>query len=123
MVTYRMDRINKEFLRIISEMLQTRVKKDNVKNALLTKVDASKDLSHAKVFYTVIETEHKDEIQKSLDSVAGQIRSMLGKEMHLRTIPKLDFVFDDSETKARAMEDLLDRVAALDAEKRPSGDS
>jgi ribosome-binding factor A len=43
--------------------------------------------------------------------------------MHLRTIPKLDFVFDDSETKARAMEDLLDRVAALDAEKRSSGDS
>lgn len=120
MVTYRMDRINKEFLRTISEMLQTRIKKDNVKNAILTKVDASKDLSHAKIFYTVIETEHKDDIQKALDAVSGQLRSMLGKEMHLRTIPKLDFVFDDSEAKARAMEDLLDKVAALDAEKRPS---
>ena len=41
---------------------------------------------------------------------------MLGKEMHLRTIPELHFVYDDSEAKARAMDELLDKVAALDAE-------
>lgn len=123
MVTYRMDRINKEFLKLISEMLQTRIKIEDAKKAILTKVSTSKDLSHAKVFYTVLETEQKDEIQKVLDIVAGQLRSMLGKEMHLRTIPKLNFVFDDSEAKARAMEDLLDRVAALDAEKRSSGEN
>ncbi|NLX84647.1 MAG: 30S ribosome-binding factor RbfA [Synergistaceae bacterium] len=123
MVTYRMDRINKEFLKLISEMLQTRIKIEDAKKAILTKVSTSKDLSHAKVFYTVLETEQKDEIQKVLDIVAGQLRSMLGKQMHLRTIPKLNFVFDDSEAKARAMEDLLDRVAALDAEKRSSGEN
>ena len=30
MVTYRIDRINKEFLRSISEMLQGRIKKEEV---------------------------------------------------------------------------------------------
>ena len=123
MVTYRIDRINKEFLRAISEILQVRIKKDNVRDAILTKVSTSKDLSFAKVFYTLIDMERKDEIQKALDSTAGQIRSMLGKEMHLRTIPELHFVYDDSEAKARAMEELLDKVAAMDAEKKSSGEN
>ena len=123
MVTYRIDRINKEFLRAISEILQVRIKKDTVRDAILTKVSTSKDLSFAKVFYTLIDTDRKDEIQKALDSTAGQIRSMLWKDMHLRTIPELHFVFDDSEAKARAMEELLDKVAAMDAEKRSSGEN
>lgn len=123
MVTYRIGRINKEFLRAISEILQVRIKKDTVRDAILTKVSTSKDLSFAKVFYTLIDTDRKDEIQKALDSTAGQIRSMLGKDMHLRTIPELHFVFDDSEAKARAMEELLDKVAAMDAEKRSSGEN
>ena len=121
MVTYRIDRINKEFLRAISEILQVRIKKDSVRDAILTKVSTSKDLSHAKVFYTLIAADRKDEIQKALDATAGQIRSMLGKEMHLRTIPELHFVFDDSEAKARAIEELIDKVVAMDAEKRSSG--
>ncbi len=123
MVTYRIDRINKEFLRAISEILQVRIKKDNVRDAILTKVSTSKDLSFAKVFYTLIDMGRKDEIQKALDSTAGQIRSMLGKDMHLRTIPELHFVYDDSEAKARAMEELLDKVAAMDAEKKSSGEN
>ncbi len=123
MVTYRIDRINKEFLRAISEILQVRIKKDNVRDAILTKVSTSKDLSYAKVFYTLIDMDCKDEIQKALDSTAGQIRSMLGKDMHLRTIPELHFVYDDSEAKARAMEELLDKVAAMDAEKKSSGEN
>ena len=123
MVTYRIDRINKEFLRAISEILQVRIKKDNVRDAILTKVNTSKDLSFAKVFYTLIDMDRKDEIQKALDSTAGQIRSMLGKDMHLRTIPELHFVYDDSEAKARAMEELLDKVAAMDAEKKTPGEN
>ena len=50
MVTYRIDRINKEFLRSISEMLQGRIKKEEVRDAILTKVNVTKDLGHAKVF-------------------------------------------------------------------------
>lgn len=115
MVTYRIDRINKEFLRLISEMLQTRIKKDQVRDAILTKVNVSKDLSFAKVYYTLINVNELDNVQLALDSVRSQLRSMLGKEMHLRTIPELHFVYDDSEAKARAMDELLDRVAALDA--------
>lgn len=110
MVTYRIDRINKEFLRAISDLLRSRVKNEEVKEAMLTTVSVSRDLGHAKVFYTLIDESRKDSVQKSLESAAGLIRSILGREMHLRTVPELHFFYDDSETKARKMDELLDRI-------------
>jgi ribosome-binding factor A len=120
MVTYRIDRINKEFLRAISEILQTRIKREDVKDAILTNVNASKDLSYAKVYYTLINVKRREEVQKSLDIVSGQIRALLGREMHLRTIPELHFIYDDSEEKARAMDALLDKVSVMDSVKQAS---
>lgn len=117
MVTYRMDRINKEFLRSISTMLQCRIKNDIVKDAILTNVAVSKDLSYAKIHYTLIDVSTKETVQQNLELVSGQIRSILGKEMRIRRIPALYFAYDDSEAKARKMDELLDRVIAIDAEK------
>lgn len=124
MVTYRIDRINKEFLRLISEMLRTRVKKKKVGDAILTNVTVSRDLGYARVYYTLLEKGERGEVQKALESSASQIRGMLGRELHLRTIPELHFVYDDSEEKARAMDALLDRVAAMDADRaaEPQGE-
>jgi ribosome-binding factor A len=118
MLTYRISRINKEFLRRISDMLQTRIKNEDVREAILTNVSVSRDLSFARVYYTLIDVKRKDNVQKALESAAGQVRAVLGKEMYLRTIPELHFIFDDSEVKAREMDSLLERVAKMDAEKK-----
>ena len=117
MVTYRIDRINKEFLRLISEMLRTTIKRDNVEEAILTNVNTSRDLSYAKVYYTLLDPGRKDLVQKALEASNGQLRGQLGRALHLRTIPEFHFVYDDSEAKARAMDELLDKVAAMDAKK------
>jgi len=119
MVTYRIDRINKEFLRLISVMLRTTIKRDNVEEAILTNVNTSRDLSYAKVYYTLLDPQRKAVVQKALEASNGQLRGLLGRELHLRTIPEFHFVYDDSEAKARAMDELLDKVAAMDAKRIP----
>ncbi len=115
MATYRIDRLNKELMRLISEMLQRRIKNPDAGEAVLTMVSVARDLSHAKVFYTLIEQGDREKVQSALDSAAPVLRSMLGKEMRLRTIPALHFCFDDSENRARRMDELLDLVAERDA--------
>lgn len=115
MATYRIDRINKEFLRSISELLRTRIKNEAAREAILTDVSVTRDLGHARVFYTLIDESKKESVQEALEASAGQIRSILGREMRLRTIPELRFLYDDTETKARIMDDLLDRVISRDA--------
>ena len=87
MVTYRIDRLNKEFLRLISGMLQTRIKNSDAGEAILTMVSVSRDLGHAKVFYTLINQDEREKVQTALDAAAPVLRAMLGKEMRLRTIP------------------------------------
>lgn len=110
MVTYRIDRINKEFLRSISELLRTRIKNEVAREAILTGVSVSRDMGYAKVFYTLLNESKKSEVQEALESAVGLLRSILGKEMRLRSIPELHFFYDESEAKARMMDELLNRV-------------
>jgi len=100
-------------------MLRTTIKRDNVEEAILTNVNTSRDLSYAKVYYTLLDPQRKAVVQKALEASNGQLRGLLGRELHLRTIPEFHFVYDDSEAKARAMDELLDKVAAMDAKRIP----
>ncbi|MDR1915389.1 MAG: 30S ribosome-binding factor RbfA [Synergistaceae bacterium] len=118
MVTFRIARLNKEFLRLIAEILTNRIKDDNVRDAVLTHVDCSRDLSHAKVYFTLLDDSKKNLVQSSLDFSCGQIRGHLGREMHIRQIPELHFIFDDSERRARSIDELIDRVIKEDMSKR-----
>jgi ribosome-binding factor A len=110
MTTYRIERLNKEFLRLIAMMLGSEIKNDTAREAILTNVDCSRDLSFAKVYFTLLDESRKSEVTAALDAVKGLIRGKLGKEMHIRQIPELRFVFDDSEKKARSIDALIDRV-------------
>jgi ribosome-binding factor A len=110
MVTYRIERLNKEFLRLIAGMLGSEIKNDAAKDAILTHVDCARDLGSAKVYFTLLDESRKDAVMEALDAVRGAIRAKLGKEMHIRQIPELRFVYDDSEKKARSIDALIDKV-------------
>lgn len=117
MATYRIDRINKELMREISSILQTKIKKEEARSVIVTEVDTAKDLSRAKVYYTLVKVEKLRAIQRVLDSVSGHVRNFLSKEMLLRRVPEIEFIYDDSEIKAREMDALLDKIAEESAEK------
>jgi ribosome-binding factor A len=110
MTTYRIERLNREFLRLIAELLAKEIKNDAAREAVLTNVDCSRDLSHAKVYYTLIDDGAKERTAAALEIVKGKIRGRLGKEMRVRQIPELHFIYDDSEKRARSMDALIDKV-------------
>jgi len=110
MTTFRMQRINKQMQREISLLLKMRVKNETAKKAVITEVDCSRDLEQAKVFFTTVDPEERDDVKKALSSVAGALRSLLGKQMKLRQIPVLEFFLDTSEEYGRVMDRLLDSL-------------
>jgi ribosome-binding factor A len=110
MVTYRVERLNKEFLRLIAEMLGSEIKNDTAREAVLTHVDCARDLGVAKVYFTVLDESRKDAVASALDLAKGAIRAKLGREMHIRQVPELRFIYDESEKKARSIDALIDRV-------------
>jgi ribosome-binding factor A len=116
MVTFRIERLNREFLRLIAELLVSRTKDETLRNVVLTHVDCSRDLGHAKVYYTALDDSSIPAIQAALAAVTGRIRGYLGREMHIRQIPELHFIFDDSERRARDIDALIDRVIKEDSD-------
>ena len=118
MISFRMQRINRELLREISILLQSEIKDERARKAVLIEVDCSRDLSHAKVYYTTLRREDRDEVQKGLEKASKLIRAILGKQMHLRQIPELRFEYDVVEEKARKLEAVLDSIKFTEGERK-----
>lgn len=110
MTSYRIDRVNKELLRELSEAVQRHLKNDTAKEAIFTAVDCSKDLRHAKVYFITLDPERRKIVLAALRNSAGPIRGFLGRTMRLRVVPELVFALDKSEEKAREMDRLLDSL-------------
>lgn len=117
----RTDRIAEQIQRDIALMLQTEIKDPRLGIVTISAVEVSKDLSHAKVFYTTLadDPQKRKATATALESCAGFMRHLLGQRLHIRVIPALRFVYDDSVERGTALGALIDAAVA---KGKPSGD-
>lgn len=98
MAGYRMSRTSEDIMREITAILRT-VKDPRVTAGLLTivRVDVTNDMSYATVYVSAMEGfETAKNAVKGLVSAQGYIRRELGLALHLRHVPELRFIADDS---------------------------
>ena len=110
MGSIRLERINREIQRIVSDILRNRLKDDVAAKAIVTDVETTADLSMAKVYFTTISPKIRKKILRRLEEDSKRVRSLLGKEIHLKKTPEVHFVIDESEEKARHIDALLDSL-------------
>ena len=96
--------------RELSDLLHREVRDPRVGMVTLTSVDVSPDLSHAKVFFTILEKEKLGETAKALQRAAGFLRSQLAHRMKMYTTPELRFVYDESVERGDHLSQLIDSV-------------
>ena len=109
----------------LARLLQSTVRDPRVQEVNLTGVEVSRDLSHAKVFFTLISdasSEERAEVTAVLSKVSGFLRSELAKASTMRTVARISFRFDESVGRGRDMETLLREVRQAD-EQLHAGDS
>ena len=95
----RMERINEEVRRELSEILRDEVKDPRIETPLLSvlKADTTRDLKYCKVYISILGDEkRRDETAKALKSASGFIRRELAARLNLRNTPELKFIMDDS---------------------------
>ncbi len=104
----RTDRVGDLLRREISAILLREVKEPLAQFVTITAVRMSKDLRHARVYYTALqdESELKD-VAAALKRSAGFIQRLIGSRMQLRSVPRLRFEYDRSLRDAARMEELL----------------
>lgn len=113
-------RVGDQLLREIADLLLRRVKDPRVKGATLTGVRLSKDLRHARVFYSVMGSKSDlKRAQAGLDSAKGFIKREIGQRMDLKYMPEITFTHDPSLEKGDQMEKLFERLKSEEADKAP----
>ena len=108
----------------LARLLQSTVRDPRVQEVNLTGVEVSRDLSHAKVFFTLMNdasAEERAEVTAVLSKVSGFLRSALAKASAMRTVPRLSFRFDESVGRGRDMESLLRDVRQADEQLHTGG--
>jgi len=117
----RTQRVADQIQRELAALIQREVKDPRVGMATVSAVEVSRDLSHAKVFVTVLNGgEDQQEITesvKALNNASGFLRSQLGQRMKLRIVPTLRFHFDDSLSRGNYLSNLIDQARASDPEQ------
>jgi ribosome-binding factor A len=95
MVGYRAIRVAELIQAEIADIILRQMKDPRVTMTIISRVEVSPDLRHARVYisHTGTETEQRAALEGFLHA-AGFIRKQLGKRLTLRYIPQLDFKLD-----------------------------
>jgi ribosome-binding factor A len=115
----RTQRVADHLQRELAQLIQQELRDPRIGMVSITGVDVSRDLAHARVWFTRLGSdtpEEAGEAAKALNGAAGFLRSLLSRDSNLRSVPQLGFRFDTSVGRGRDMEDLIQRAAEADRE-------
>ncbi len=115
----RTQRVADYLQRELANLVQHELRDPRVGMVSITGVDVSRDLGHARVYYTVMgadSAEEASETTEALNRAAGFLRRELSRDSSMRSVPQLRFYFDASVGRGRDMEALIRRAADADRE-------
>lgn len=110
-MAYRKEKLEELIKRKVGDFLMKEIKDPRIGFVSITKVDLSKDNSYAKIGVSVLGS--NKEIRKSMEglrSAAGYIQHYLGRELNIRTVPKIEFKLDVSLTESARMTGLIEEL-------------
>lgn len=107
----RSDRVGDLLLELISQLLTKEVSDPRIGSITLTGAEVSKDLRQARIFFSLLGGERrKTEVLSGLKSATGFIRAKVARELKLRFVPTIEFVYDATQDHAQRIEDLLQQI-------------
>jgi len=107
----RSERIGDLLVEIISDLLRREIRDPRLGTITITAAKVTKDLRHAKVYFNLLAgAVDRKEVLAGLKSATGFLRSKIAKELKLRFVPTLEFLYDETEDAAQHIEDLLKQV-------------
>lgn len=111
MSTLRNERVRKELMRDISDILRKEVR--GLEGVVsIVDVEVSHDNSFAKVIYSILGTDEQIEKDKSIiEKNTSHIRYEVGKRIRLRLTPEIKFVYSDGLEQGSRVLDLIDKIS------------
>jgi len=120
----RTRRVAEQIQRELAVLIQQELKDPRLGMLTISAVQVSKDMSMAKVFITVFnEEQDRAKTLEALQHASGFLQHELGRQMSLRIIPKLRFVYDESIVRGAELSALIDQAVKEDRAKHHEEDN
>lgn len=120
----RTRRVAEQIQRELAVLIQQELKDPRLGMLTISAVQVSKDMSTAKVFITVFnEEQDRKKTLEALQHAAGFLQHELGRQLSLRSIPKLRFVYDESIVRGAKLSALIDKAVKEDRAKHHEEDN
>ena len=111
MTTLRNERVRKELMRDISDILRKEIR--GLEGVVsVVDVEVSHDNSYAKVIYSVLGSPEQVEKDKEIiERNTGKVRYEVGKRIRLRVTPEIKFVYSDGLERGSKVLDLIEKIS------------
>ncbi len=122
----RADRVADAIQRALAQIIPKEIRDPRLGMVNVNAVEVNRDLANAKVYITLVGQEGPDESKASADILnraASFLRSSLAKEMTMRSVPNLQFIYDASAIRGQNLSSLIERTIASDEASHKSDPS
>ena len=104
----RSERVQEAIRQEISKIVQFEMRDPRLGFVTITKVELTKDLRYARVYFSVLGNEkERDLTLKGLRSAKGYIKGLIADRIKLRFAPEISFKIDESLGHVKHIEDIL----------------
>ena len=108
-ISFRAERVNELIKRELVVLSSKGTKDPRLQEVIITDVEVTRDLTSARVFFSVDESSQKN-VAKLLNKASGFFRTSLSKALDLRHTPMLNFIYDTAPNAGARMDDLLSKI-------------
>jgi ribosome-binding factor A len=118
----REERVGAELHRELALILRDEVRDPRLNQVTIQEVRVVRDLSHARVFFTLMDSDQAKKVEQALNKASSFLRRRLGEMVKLRTIPQLHFEYDHSLEHGLRLSSLIDKAVASEGQSSSDDD-
>jgi ribosome-binding factor A len=111
MSEHRIKRIQEEIQHAASHILLFETTDPLLQGLTVTRVVVTKDVGTARIYYeSGVPKKDRPVVQQALDRARGFFRRQLASRLHLKSVPEVQFFYDETSEEVSRVEGLLSKI-------------
>lgn len=113
----RSDRVSDAIQRILGQVIAQEIRDPRIGLVNINAVTVTRDMAYAKVYVTFVGADEAESLAAAsvLNKASGFLRGFIAKELIMRSVPKLQFIYDKTAIRGQELSYLIDRAMKEDS--------